>query len=286
VSFTIEACLQPSEALKLEVGDLSETFEPAWYTTLNSDRAKPAWFLARDEGVLVGYLTVFDPTGREAEVSAFVAPERRRQGVFTELLARAVGEWGRQRRWLLVVNRRWTSGTAVATLKGVWAFTEFTLALSASSRPAFSGLPGGLTLVEGVAAEAEQASAVLALANGTDDHLAFLNRILVDPRRRFFLLKEGGEAVGVGCLHSDGTETTIHGLAVRPDRQGRGWGRALLAGLLNLGAVHTQEFLIDVDSTNTRAEKLYRSLGFRDRAVTDYYEISVPSAPIRGLPSG
>jgi len=278
VSWQIEACLDPTEAVKLEVGDLSENHEPAWYTSLNHDLDKPAWFLAREAGVLVGYLSVFDPSGDEAEVSAFVAPEHRRRGVFTALFAEARRVWAQPgRSWLLVVNRGGTAGTATASRWGRRSFSETTLVLSTPERPLCSGLPDGLVLTEGRAEDLDAAGTVFTLANGKDDHRTFLERILADPDRRFLVLKEGETAVGVGCLHKDGSETTVHGLVVRPDRQGQGWGRALLEALIDLGAPQTREFVIEVDSTNSRAEKLYRSVGFRDRCVTDYYEVTLPT---------
>lgn len=275
MSLTIEAVNDPTDALRREIETLAGEHEPAWYTTLNADRARPAWFLARREGVLVGFLTVFDPSGQAAEVEAFVAPSQRRQGVFTALLAEARRVWEAPgRRWLLVASRG-SEGATVAARWGNLSFTESTLGLPVSARPRFEGLPDGLLLRAGGEEEVEAAAQVFQAAHGEEDgHRSFLERIVTDPDRRFLALLEGEQTVGVGCLHRDGSRTMVHGLVVHPSRQGRGWGRALLEALLDLGASDTEEFLIEVDSSNARAEGLYRSLGFTDREVTDYYEIA------------
>jgi len=276
VSWEVSACLFPDAETKVEIESLSGEYEPAWYTTLNSDQTRPAWFLARSESRLIGYLTVFDPSGTAAEVSAFVIPGMRGRGVFRTLLLEARRRWDAPgRNWLLVVERSDVEGCAVASHWGKLAFTESTLTLAVQKRPAFPGFPEGITLTDGRADDLEEASEAFRLANGEEGrgHRDFLERILVDPDRRFLVLREASAVVGVGCLHQDNGKTMVHGLVIRPDRQGRGLGRLLVQALLDQGAPGTDEFLIEVDSTNTRAENLYRSLGFTDQRVTDYYEV-------------
>jgi len=270
----IESVCHPCEALKLEIGGLSDFYEPAWYTTMNHDSTRPAWFLAWEGAVLVGYLTVFNALGTDGEVAGFVPPEYRRRGIFRELLTAARRAWGDSlRRWLLVVGRRSVPGIAVATRWGKFSFTETTLVLNRPGRPTPSRLPGDLVLAEGTADDLGPASSVFQEAIGPGDHRGFLERILADADRRFFVLWDADRPVGVGCLHRDGDETTVHGLVIVPDCQGRGWGRALLESLVDREAPEVRAFLIEVDSTNHRAESLYRRLGFQDHTVTDYYEL-------------
>jgi ribosomal-protein-alanine N-acetyltransferase len=132
------------------------------------------------------------------------------------------------------------------------------------------GLPDGLMLTEGGPDDVAPAAAVL--DPESSDPRAFLERVLAQADRRFLVLKEDQAVVGVGCLHEEGARTSVHAVAIRPDRQGRGWGRALVSTLVHLA--QGSELVIEVDSTNAKAERLYRSLGFRDRDVTDYYELA------------
>ena len=280
MNWRVESCLIPGGEVRIEVENLTKEggYEPAWYTTLNKEEDRPAWFLARNQNRLIGFLTIFDPSGEEAEVSAYVDPVFRQQGVFKALWDQARSQWAQpSRRWLLVTNRADGAATSVARHWGTYAFTESSLSLPVAARPPFSGLSSGLTLMEGGEEDLEGAAEVFRLANGDDDHhRPFLEKILVDPDRRFYVLKDSQRPVGVGCLHREGGKTMVHGLVVHPDFQGRGWGRALVIALLDLGARGTESFLIEVDSTNERAERLYRSVGFRDSQVTDYYEVAAP----------
>jgi len=158
----------------------------------------------------------------------------------------------------------------VAGRWGRLAFTESTLVLPVGARPRFEGLPDGLTLSPIGPDTTQAASRVLSRANQGEDHGDFVHRVLVDHQRTLLALHTD-TVVAVGGLHR-GPQTTLFALAVDPDHQGQGWGRALVLALLDVGAPGTEEFLIEVDSTNGRAERLYRSVGFVDQTVTDYYQ--------------
>jgi len=256
---------------------LGDTGEPAWFTTLNRDKQRPAWFFAREQGVLVGYLSVFDPLGEALEVSAFVAPGHRRRGVFTGLLAEARRVWGPGRRWLLVVDRE-AEGRGLASRLGTLSFTEYTLVLPAADRPVFPGLEDGLTLVSAAAEHLDSAAGVLQAAGGASDARAFLDSVVTDPSRHLLLLQEDGRTVGTAGVHRDGDQAQLFALAIHPSHQGRGRGRALVLAALELNAPGVREFTLEVDTANPRAEGLYRRLGFQDRTATDYYELTpVPS---------
>lgn len=242
----VEACRFPGPEVRAEVEALAGAFEPEWATTLNADQARPAWFLCRQDGRLVGFLTVFAPSNDTAEVGAFVDQDHRRQGVFSALFAGARRAWeGEARRWLLVVNRESGEGLAVARRRGLLSFTEGTLGLSAGQRPQFPGLVPGLTLGPAGPEDQQVVCAVWGRAKGEDP-----------------------------ATHRDGARAFLFGLAVDPGFQGRGWGRLMVLGLLEWAGPGFEEFRLEVDSSNARAEKLYRSLGFTDRQTIDYYLVA------------
>jgi ribosomal-protein-alanine N-acetyltransferase len=82
-------------------------------------------------------------------------------------------------------------------------------------------------------------------------------------------LEHQGRVTALVGLHRAGTVTELFSLAVDPDHQGRGLGRRLVTEALWLEPAETYQ--LEVDSSNLRAETLYRSLGFEDLEVTDYY---------------
>jgi ribosomal protein S18 acetylase RimI-like enzyme len=219
---------------------------------------------------------LFDPTGESVEVSAFVAPAFRRQGVFRALLAEARQKWaGIDRPWLLVVDREEADGVAVARHRGSLEFTETTLALNQTRRPAFRGLPEGLTLMKADASDADQAARVL--SGGDQEALPgvrdFVLGVIADPDRSLYLLKEGERTVATLGLNRHEDLRWLFALAVDPSRHRRGWGRALVLAVMELSSYGAREYQLEVNSENDRAAALYRSLGFVDQRVTDYYRL-------------
>lgn len=88
----------------------------------------------------------------------------------------------------------------------------------------------------------------------------------VPPRGVFLVVEEQGEAVGCGGIRSIGPgRFEIKHLWLRPEAQGRGLGRALLAELerraAGLGAAET---VLDTNASLEAAGGLYRSAGYAD----------------------
>lgn len=74
----------------------------------------------------------------------------------------------------------------------------------------------------------------------------------------------GEELIGYIALQFEQATCTIARLAVHPQHQGRGYGRALLlAGLQLAQQWGCSRALLNTQATNHRSQQLYRSLGFR-----------------------
>jgi ribosomal-protein-alanine N-acetyltransferase len=86
------------------------------------------------------------------------------------------------------------------------------------------------------------------------------------PRARLRVATAGArpdEVVGYAICGRAGRTGYLQRLAVRPEDQGRGVGRALVAdGLAWLARRHVEDVLVNTQESNHRAIGLYRSLGF------------------------
>lgn len=88
-------------------------------------------------------------------------------------------------------------------------------------------------------------------------HGALLNGTLL-------LAHTGSDLIGYCALLLDRANCTIARLAVHPDHQGQGCGRALLLAALQLAQTWgCDRALLNTQATNHRSQQLYRSLGFR-----------------------
>ncbi|BBD72044.1 GNAT family N-acetyltransferase [Sulfodiicoccus acidiphilus] len=83
------------------------------------------------------------------------------------------------------------------------------------------------------------------------------------------LVAEDGEIMGTACLTPYTKVAWVGGVAVRPELQGRGIGRALVIRLLNLVRFPT----VRLDATEV-GKHLYRKLGFSEEYRTVTYDLS------------
>lgn len=89
----------------------------------------------------------------------------------------------------------------------------------------------------------------------------------LENRTSIFVLEE--ESVIKGCIFLDGHE--IDKLAVAPEEEGKGYGRALLAAGVKNIRIHHKEATLWVVQGNP-AEKLYTSFGFQKRRLHCFHK--------------
>ncbi|MDL9948187.1 ribosomal protein S18-alanine N-acetyltransferase [Gordonia sp. ABSL11-1] len=101
------------------------------------------------------------------------------------------------------------------------------------------------------------------------------------PYNRYFAAREvrGGEVVGYAGVSTLGTagsyECEIHTIAVAPSHRGRGYGRALLAALLDVADDCGAPMFLEVRTDNDTAIELYARNGFvRSGIRRNYYQPS------------
>lgn len=88
----------------------------------------------------------------------------------------------------------------------------------------------------------------------------------------FLLLRDGDELIGYVWLKVEGPEGEFYVVGVSPDRQGEGWGRALVElGLARLASQGIRVAHLYVEGDNEPALKLYRGYGFSERSVDIQY---------------
>jgi len=97
-----------------------------------------------------------------------------------------------------------------------------------------------------------------------------LELILADPTRaRIYVAREGGRVIAMAALHfttstaEGGKVAGLEDCVVHPDHRGRGVGERLLAHVLEQAkAEGALRVMLLTDGDNTRAQALYRKLGF------------------------
>jgi ribosomal protein S18 acetylase RimI-like enzyme len=234
--------------------------------------------LAYQSGELVGVAQV--DFGPEAEACLCVDPAWRRRGIGRSLVAAVtahVAERGAGEA-IFVSDTAAASGQAFADALGtslIYAEHRLTLDLAAVP-PAPPPLPG-LHIRFAEPADADNLAIVLAAAFGDPLPMvqSFVSRRFTHPTNRFLIAEIDGRLVGTLRLVEDAGWLYVSTFGVLPELHGRGVGRRLLLHTIGqLIAKGQQRIRIEVETTNTSAQGLYESCGFRHDHTYAYLRIT------------
>jgi ribosomal protein S18 acetylase RimI-like enzyme len=100
----------------------------------------------------------------------------------------------------------------------------------------------------------------------------------VSGTRLLAVATDAGTEIGRARAELNGDWLGVHGLTVDASRRRAGWGRRLMAGLLEAGAeAGAATVWLEVDRRNTPAWMLYAGLGLREHHRCRYLEAPVPA---------
>jgi [ribosomal protein S18]-alanine N-acetyltransferase len=103
---------------------------------------------------------------------------------------------------------------------------------------------------------------------------AFERELTQNAMARYVVLREsaGGPVAGFGGIWLMVDEAHVVTVAVLPEARGKGFGRALVHGLLNVAIEHNMALAtLEVRTSNEAARALYRSYGFYEVGVRKRY---------------
>jgi ribosomal protein S18 acetylase RimI-like enzyme len=238
-----------------------------------------------EQDTLIGYLALDEWGADEKEVVAMVHPAHRRRGIFSALLAAAQQEC-RYRiisSLLLICEQSSVAGQACAKAIGARLnFSEHEMLLeNFQERYTFDER---LSIHEATRDDIDAVAAVLSASFNDPEPLVtanLLKRFAQETRPRVYLATVGEGELScqepVGTLRLDEFDGVIgiYGLGVLPDYRRRGYGRQMLEETIRMiRATSQQPIMLDVETDNAPAIRLYTSCGFRIKTTYDYYYVS------------
>lgn len=227
--------------------------------------------------ILVSVISMFMPTSDEAEISAYTLPEYRRKGYFKMLLDEAIKEMTKYNipDLVFVCESQSNDGKgAIEKLKSEFDFTEYLLRYRDYLNDMEVRRIPEVKLYE---SKKEDFEAIINLSQeifneSYDDAKSMINKSFESENRIQYIAMLDEKLIGMGSDSFENDETSIFGLGVSPQYQGKGFGGAILklilADLKNRGR---ENITIDFDSTNKNAFNLYRKCGFEVETSFDYY---------------
>lgn len=256
-----------------------------WGLMKMREPGKPSDFCFYDHGQLVGYMPL-DGFGDQFEITGIVHPDYRRRGIFRQLFDAARAEAIRRKavRLLLVNYRNSASGNATVKALGVrYHNSEYHMETSAAE---LSTLPASqLQLIEVTAQNVGDLSRSLANTFGAGEWNTEA-ALLADQQRKdgkYYLATTDNTQIGqVGIVDEGNGSVYIRAVGIAPEWRGRGYGRQLLSAIVQQmrdeGYTH---FALDVETQNQNALGLYKSCGFQEANVYDYYEVGLSQSILK-----
>lgn len=257
-------------------------------------------FLAESETGVIGYLRLnVEPEIGHALIEVLIHPERRRQGAAADLFCCA---WERTKKLGLEKITAVVGETDITAAKWLESLSfqkdqrYVEMLLDPALAPALEPAPelNRNDIVIRPFRKGEEALLADVQNRSFDGHWGFnpntpedisfyLNLFRTRPEDIIFCLR--GESPVAYCWttgnfdEKDGLDYgtgRIHMIGVTPEFRGQGLGRvALLAGLARLEEKGASKIELTVDEQNTAAIKLYKSMGFKKAAISNWYYLTI-----------
>lgn len=237
---------------------------------------------------LVGYIGICDFGGASAplEITGMVHPNYRQQGIFSILFELAIAECRRRNAGsiLALCDRKSVPGQKFLERVGaVYKVSEFEMYLHDESFEMNEELLRGINFRKATNADAFEIARQNAIYFGDhpkeEDENAPHKGILLpeDEERRgmtIYLAEKDDQIIGKVHLQLINSLGGIYGLGVLPENRGKGFGRAiLLKSIEKLKDAKAAKIMLQVAAENATALSLYKSCGFQETSVMDYFEL-------------
>ena len=282
----LQCCQEDQITLKLELdyklSDALNSTDPAGIRDIDE-------FMYFDGKQLIGYLGIcgFGDLSGPLEITGMVDPQYRRLRVFTRLHELVLAECKRRnaRSLLALCDKNSLAGQEFLKKKGAkYKYSEFEMYLSDESFQRIDQQRLAVNLRKASNADACEIARQNRIyfadrpEKGNED--VANTRILFpeEEERRgmtIYLAEKDDQMIGKVHLQLINGAGGIYGLGVLPECRGRGFGRAILLNAIEkLKNAKATTIMLQVAAENATALNLYKSCGFEEKSVMDYYELS------------
>ncbi|MBC8060427.1 MAG: GNAT family N-acetyltransferase [Clostridiaceae bacterium] len=229
-------------------------------------------FLYYVEEVLVAYLNISSFGANIAEINGMTHPDFRRKGIFKKLFNLAIEECQKRNfnKVLLLSDGKSTSGIEfIKAVNGSYDFSEYRMKWN--NKTTWENIkPIGLRKADKLdGKEIGRQNAIF--FNDSEACESFpeeeeeLNKIT-------YMVELEGKTIGKVKVNFNNS-AFIGGFGILPNFRGRGFGKAALTETLRLiNKKSINEIELDVECKNNTALNLYKSCGFEQKSVMDYYK--------------
>lgn len=224
--------------------------------------------------LLVGYLGIFSFGGETGELTGMVHPHYRRNGIFKRLYSLALEECRRRnfKKILLVSDNRSSSGLKFIKASGAsYAFSEYEMKLKDNY---ISEGAKDIVLRKATNNDVEEIERQNYIYFSDSGSLVPMPEDEEKRNRITYMIELDFRVIGKIRVDTSESEGFISGFGILPEYRGKGYGRqALKAALIILSKNNFHNAALEVAADNRNALNLYKSCGFMEESVMDYYEV-------------
>lgn len=268
-------------ALKLELDYKLASSNESSKITNNTNE-----FMYFDGEKLIGYIGIgsFGGFNTPIEVNGMVHQDYRKQGVFKKLSELVIDEWKRRNssNMFLLSDRISKEGQEfIKNLGATYNHTEYEMYFRKEGPSESSKGTSNLTFRKAKNEEAHELAKQDAIYFGEEVPEENDKEKMILPEEeekkgiRTYLAEKDNEIIGKVRLELT-DKGGIYGLGVLPKHRRKGYAREMLKFAVNtLIEDGAKEVMLQVDSENPNALNLYKSCGFVETSVMDYYEMKL-----------
>lgn len=230
-------------------------------------------FLYYCNDILVGYIGICNFGGETAELTGMIHPLYRSRGIFTRLYNLAKEECKRRgfKKILLVCDNKAYSGQKFIKSTGaVYSFSEYEMSLEENY---VSEESKNIVLRKASNSDAEE------IARQNNVYFGDVGRTIVMPeeeekqKRITYMIELNSGVIGKIRVDLSGDKGFISGFGILPEYRRKGFGREAIKAALNvLNKNNIHKAALEVAAHNKNALNLYKSCGFVEQSVMDYFE--------------
>lgn len=238
-------------------------------------------FMYYVDGNLVSYLGICNFGGNVLELNGMTHPEYRKKGLFQRLFQLAVMEAknGGHKSLLLLSDEKSEAGNRFIKETGAsYKTSEFRMKLF--EKPETDSLQ--FTLNPDITLKTADKSDLKEIARQNALHFNTTEEseaLLLDEamlQEGMYMVQLNGETIGKINVEYDENSAFIYGFGILPEYRRKGYGKAAFQALLYIiKGKGPLDILLDVESKNRNALNLYKTFGFEEMSVMNYYEYMI-----------
>lgn len=231
-------------------------------------------FLYYMNNELVGYIGISNFGGNAAELNGMVHPIWREKGMFTKLCNMAMEETKIRNfnEILLLCDEK--SSKAIEFIKAIGGSYSFSECRMKHTCRDINENNKEVSLREAINEDIKEIKKLNTVLFGDDKNEEILLKNEEENNIITYLIELEGKVIGKIKVEREENKAFICGFGIYPEFRSKGYGRQALTETLNIiNKGYIFDIELDVAIENKKALNLYKSCGFKEQSLMNYYEV-------------